>query len=222
GKDLLQARQARIGRGVVRVSDPLLPADDAADLLPHRRLGDEIQIRVRIGLPSLALDDGARLTAARCIGSARYGFAKLAVRILRIFLHYSGSREALLIAQLDPTQVQHAILHGAQNLLTATRGVALIQCSYDSQRQMQPSAAVADLSAGHQRRTVVESGSRGGAAGALSDILVHLAIFIRTGPKPLDRSHDHAWVELLDPLPAKAHPLQSAGCEVLHQDIAML
>ena len=64
GEDLVEARQPGRRLGVVGMGLPAGFADHVADLLPHRRLGDEIEVSVGIGLPALALDDAAGLTAA--------------------------------------------------------------------------------------------------------------------------------------------------------------
>ena len=87
---------------------------------------------------------------------------------------------------------------------------------------MQAGAAVADLRAGHERRTVAEAGGRGRAAGALRDILIDLAVFIRSGAEALHRSDDHARIELVDVLPGQAHAVERAGREILHQHVADL
>ena len=87
---------------------------------------------------------------------------------------------------------------------------------------MQPSAAVANLGAGDHRQPVTITGGRGRAASALRDILVDLAVLILARPEPLDRGHDHARIDLLDPLPAETHPVQCAGGEILDQHIAFL
>src|SRR3954466_7013264 len=75
---------------------------------------------------------------------------------------------------------------------------------------------------GARRRAVVEAGGGRGAAGALRDVLVHLAVLVRAGAEALDRRHDHARVDLLDLLPGEAHAIERAGREVLHQHVALL
>src|SRR3984957_7248599 len=221
GEDLHQARQARVRRLVVGIGYPLRLADDVADFLPHRRLGDEVKIRVRVGLPALALDDPAGLAAAGGVAGARYRGAELALGELRVFLHDLGAGQALLVAQLDAAQVQDAILHRRQHALTATAGLALVQRADDTEGQMQAGAAVADLRAGHQWRTVVEAGGGSGTAGALRDVFIHLAVLVRSGAEALDRGDDHLRIELLDALPGKTHPIERAGRKILDQHIAM-
>ncbi len=87
---------------------------------------------------------------------------------------------------------------------------------------MEAGAAVADLRAGDQRRAVVEAGRRGGAAGALRDVLVDLAVLVGAGAEALDRGDDHARVQLLDALPGEAHAVERAGREILDQHVAGL
>ena len=87
---------------------------------------------------------------------------------------------------------------------------------------MQAGAAVADLRAGDERRAVAEAGGRGRAAGALRDVLINLAVFVRTGTEALDRRDDHARIELVDVLPGQPHAVERAGREILHQHVALL
>jgi hypothetical protein len=87
--------------------------------------------------------------------------------------------EALLVAQLHAAQVQHAVLHRGEHLLAAAGRLALVERRDDAEREVQPGARVADLRAGDQRRAVVEAGRRRGAAGALRDVLVDLAVLVR-------------------------------------------
>ncbi len=186
------------------------------------RLRDEIDVCVRVGLPALALEDPAWLTAAGGVAGARYRLEKLAVGVLRILFHHLGAIEALLVAQLDAAQVQHAVLHGREHALAAVRRLALVQRRDDAQREVQAGAGIADLRAGHQRRSVVETRRRCRSAGALRDVLVHLAVLVGAGPEALDRGHDHARIERLDVLPGKAHAIERARGEVLDQHIAVL
>jgi hypothetical protein len=125
-KYLLEPGQARLRRGEVRIGEPILLADHLADVLPNGRLRYEVQIGIRIRLPTLALDDGSRLASARRIGGTRYGGTELAVRILRIFLHDMRAIEALLVAQLDAAEIQDAVLHRRQHPLAAAGGFALV------------------------------------------------------------------------------------------------
>ena len=82
-------------------------------------------------------------------------------------------------------------------------------------------AAVADLRAGNQRRALAEACGGGGAAGALRDVLVDLAVLVGAGAEALDRGHDHARVGLVDVLPGQPHAVERAGREILHQHVAV-
>src|SRR3984957_18816924 len=84
-ENMLEPRQPRVGRGIVRIGLPFRLADHVADRAPHRRLSDEIDVSVWIALISLAFEDPARLTAAGIVARPRhrvaegYAFAVLAV-----------------------------------------------------------------------------------------------------------------------------------------------
>src|SRR5277367_3098933 len=106
--------------------DPFVFADYLADGFPDRRLRDEIQVRVWIRFPALAFENGPRLAATRCIGGTRHGRAELAVWVLGVLLHDLGAFEPLLVAQLDPAQIEHTVLHRRQHSLTAPGGVSLV------------------------------------------------------------------------------------------------
>src|SRR5579864_1504932 len=106
-------------------------------------------------------------------------------------------REALLIAQLYAAKIEHAILHRRLHALAFARHGALIERGDDAQRQMEPRAAVADLSAGDERRAFAEPGGRCRAAGALRDVLIDFAILVGTGAKAFDRGIDEPRIELL-------------------------
>src|SRR5258707_14479589 len=87
---------------------------------------------------------------------------------------------------------------------------------------MQSGAAVANLRAGHQGRTVIKSGGGRRAAGALRHVLVDLALLVGTGTEALDRGHDHARIQFLNALPRESHAVQGSGREIFHQNVAML
>src|SRR5262249_13777493 len=159
-----------------------------ADLLPDRRLGDEVDVSIRIGLPALALENAAGLTAAGIVAGARrrvserHAFAELTVFLERTM------GEALLVAQLDAAQVEHAVLHRGGDALALAAMGALVERGDDAEGKMQTCAAVADLRARHERHVVAEAGGGGGAAGALRDVLIDLAVLVLSGTKALDRS----------------------------------
>ena len=85
-----------------------------------------------------------------------------------------------------------------------------------------PVPRIADLRAGDERRAVAKAGGRCRAAGALRDVLVDLAVLVRSGAEALDRGDDHARVELVDVLPGEPHAVERAGREILHQHVACL
>src|SRR4051812_50064330 len=92
-------------------------ADHVADLFPYRRLRDEVDVGVGIGLPALAFQDAAGLAAAGIVAGARHRVAERnALAILAVFLQ-RPVREALLVAQLHARQVEHAVLHRGGDLL---------------------------------------------------------------------------------------------------------
>src|SRR5580692_13177889 len=153
-------------------------ADDVADLLPYRRLGDEIDVSVGIGLPALALQDAAGLPAAGIIAGARHRVAERnAFAELAVFLERTLG-EALLIAQFDAREIQDAVLHRRGNLLALAGYRALVKCRDDAERQMQAGAAVADLRAGDERQPVAKPRGRCSTTGALRDVLIDLAVLI--------------------------------------------
>src|SRR5712672_895273 len=222
GEDFIQPRQPGRGLGVVGVGLPAGLADDVANLLPDRRLGDEVDVGIGIGLPALALQDAARLTAAGIVAGARYRVAERNPFAVLAVLRKRAMGEALLIAQLDAGEVEHAILHGSGDLLTLAGHRTLIKCGDDAERQIEPGAAVADLRAGDQRQSVAKAGGRSRAAGALRDILIDLAVLVRPGTKTLDRGHDQFRIDGLNLLPGKSHAIEHAGAEILHQHVAFL
>src|SRR3979411_1139793 len=124
-------------------------ADYIANFLPNRRLGDEVNVRDGIGLPTLALQDATGLAATGILAGARDGLGERnPFPVLAVFLERLMG-EPLLVAQLDPRKVQHAVLHGGGHFLAAPGHGALIQRGYDSERQMKARAAVADLRSGN-------------------------------------------------------------------------
>ena len=216
----LQPRQPGRRLGVIGMGLPAGLADHVADLLPDRRLGDEVDVGVGIGLPALALQDAAGLAAAGIVAGARHRVAERnAFAELAVFLERTVG-EALLVAQLDAREVEHAVLHRGGDLLALAGHGALVERGDDAERQMQAGAAVADLRAGDERQAVAEAGGRCRAAGALRDVLIHLAVFVGTGAEALDRGHDHLRVDAVDLLPGKAHAVEHAGAEILHQHVA--
>src|SRR2546430_1419290 len=210
-EDVAQPRQPRRRRGVVGIGLPFRLADDVADRAPDRRLGDEIGVGVGIALPALAFEDPAGLAAAGVVASTRHRLAERdAFAVLAVFGQRSV-RQTLLVAQLDAGEVEHAVLHGAEHALPAAGADALIERADDTEREVHPGAAVADLRAGDERRAVAEAGRGGGAARALRDVLVDLSILVGARAEALDPGHDHSRVGLLEAAPRAAHAVEGAG-----------
>ena len=59
------------------------------------------------------------------------------------------------------------------------------QGGQDARYQMDAGAGIANLGAGHQGQTFDFARSRGGSAGALGNVLVDLAVFVRTRAESL-------------------------------------
>src|SRR5262249_60756085 len=106
-------RQPRRRRSVIGVGLPLRLADQVADFAPDRRLGDEIDVGVGIGLPALAFEDPAGLATAGIIAGARHRLAEgNSFAVLAVFAARTMG-EPLLVAQLHARKIEHAVLHGA-------------------------------------------------------------------------------------------------------------
>src|SRR5262249_24539979 len=85
---------------------------------------------------------------------------------------------------------------------------------------MQSGTGVADLRAGDERRTLAESRGRGGSAGALRDVLIDLAVFVRAGAEPFYRGDNHPRISLMDVVPGEPHAIECAGGKVFDQHVA--
>src|SRR5262245_25388208 len=221
-EDMPQPRQARGRRGIVRIGLPFRLADEVADRAPHRRLGDEIDVGVGILLPALALEDPAGLAAAGIIARARHRLAERDPLAVLAVLRERAVLQALLVAQLDAGEIAHAVLHGGEHALAASGAHALVERADDAEGEMQAGAGIADLRTGDERRAFTKAGRGGGAAGALRDVLVDLAILVGAGAEALDRGHDHARVGLVDVLPGETHAVERTRREILHQHVAVL
>jgi hypothetical protein len=128
----------------------------------------------------------------------------------------------LLVAQLDPAEVEDGVLHGAHDALALAALFTMEQGGQDASDQMDAGAGVADLGAGHHRKAVDLAGRRRRPSGALGDVLVHLAVLEGPRAESLHRRVDHPRVDLLDLLPREAHAIDGAGREVLHHHVALL
>ncbi len=128
--------------------------------------------------------------------------------------------ETLLIAQLHPRQIENTVLHRANHALPLAGMGALIERGDDAERQMQSGAGIADLRARDQRRTIAKAGCGRRAAGALRDIFINLAVFIRTRPETLHRRINHARVKFLNALPSESHTVEHTRREIFDEHIA--
>src|SRR5262245_9740445 len=197
-------------------------ADHVADGLPNGCLRDEVDVGVGIGLPAFAFEDASGLAAPGVITRPRHRIPEGNAFPVLAVLGERSVREALLIAHLHACQVEHAVLHGTGDALSAASRGAMIEGRDDAERQMQAGAAVADLCARDERRSVPEPGRRGGATGALGHVLIDLAVLVRSRSKAFHGGINHARIELLDALPGEAHAVECTWREVLHQDVAAL
>src|SRR5579863_1779625 len=221
-EDAAQTRQPRRRRRVIGIGLPLRPADEIADRAPHRRLSNEIDVGVGVAFPAFAFENPAGLAAARIVaGARRRRTERDAFAILAVFGEWAVL-EALLIAQFYAGKIKYAVLHGAEHLLATAGAGSLEERRYDTERQMQSGAGIADLSAGDERRPLPEAGGRGRTARALGDVLVHFTVLVRPRTEALDRRHDHTRVELMDMLERQTHAVERAGSEVLNEHIASL
>jgi hypothetical protein len=88
---------------------------------------------------------------------------------------------------------------------------------------MHARVGVAQRSAAHHRRAVVEARGRCGTAGALRHVLVDLQVFVGMPvAEALHRGQNHLRVQFLDAFPAEAHAIERAGAEVLDHDVGRL
>ena len=127
-----------------------------------------------------------------------------------------------MIAPLHAAQVHHAVHHRDFDILALPGAIGLMQRTQQTDGQMQSRARIADLRAGHKRRTVGHPGGAHRAAHRLRHVLVGLEIRIRTaGTEALDRTHDDFGIDLVDFFPREAEAIQHAGPEVFHDDVAL-
>src|ERR1700730_4755511 len=207
-------RQPRLGGRVVWVVDQLLAADDLHQRRPRGRLDNHID--VVIGAAWSAAQCRAGLTTARGVAGARHLVAELLVRVLRQRPLYN----ALLVAHLDPAQIQHRIGHRDLHPLALAGALALEERGEDAGDEVDAGAAVADLRPGDCRRTVFPAGRAGRAAHALRDILIGLEIGVAAGAEPLDRGVDDARVEFLEARPGEALPVEDPRPKIFDNYVA--
>src|SRR3954470_9062218 len=214
--DVLEVREARLGRRVVRILDQLGVADLLHERGPELGLDDDVQPRVRaVVRHRLAAYGPAGLAAAGRVARARDEVLELLVRVLleRPVL------EAVLVAQLHAAEVEDAAPHRDLDALAAPRVRALVERRADRAEQVDRVARVADLGAGDDRRAVLEAGRAHRAAGRLGDVLVGLRVLERAGAEALQRRVDQPRVELVQVLPREAETVHHARAEVLDQDV---
>src|SRR5262245_24652931 len=129
-----------------------------ADNLGQRRkslcLDDHVFIGIRIGFPTLASNDPARMSSSGSIACPRYSRAEFAIGILRIFLEDAGTGDPLLVPKLHATEVQHGILHRDGDALALAAPFAMKQGGEDSSYQMNTRAGIADLGPRNHRETI--------------------------------------------------------------------
>src|SRR3954463_11570518 len=127
-EDLVQARQARLGGGVILVFDELGMADLLHQRSPDLRLDDDVQPRVLAVVGHrLSAPGPAGLPAAGGVARARDEVEEL---LVGVFLE-RPVLEALLVAQLDAAEVQDAAAHGDLDALAAPGVRALVERGAD-------------------------------------------------------------------------------------------
>lgn len=113
------------------------------------------------------------------------------------------------------------MLHGHLHALAPAGLLALVEGGQDAGEGVDAGARVADLCPRGQRRPVFEAGAGHRAAHRLGDHLVGLEVGVAPRAEALDRGVDQPGVELLEPLPGEAHPVDGPGAEVLHEDVGL-
>jgi hypothetical protein len=127
--------------------------------------------------------------------------------------------QPLVVAQLDPAQVQHRMLHGDGHALSAAGVLTLVERGQDAGHRVDAGARVADLCPSGQRRALFESGCAHRAAHGLRDDFIRLVVRVRPVAKTLDGGEDQPWVDPLQLVPSEAHALDRAGAEILGEDV---
>ena len=169
----------------------------------------------------LAMDRVAELSAAGIVACARH-VAHALVGRHRVF-GKSPTGQALVVAEFDPAEVHHPVHHRHLHVLAVARAIGLVQRRQEADRQMQSRAGIADLRTRDERRAIRHTCRAHRPAHRLGDVLVGLELGIGPGgTKALDRAHHDLRVDLMDLLPGEAEPVQHAGAEVLHDDVALL
>ncbi len=211
---------ARARGRVLRVLRPFRLTDCLTGAHPVLLLDREVDVGVRVRLPTLALEYPAGLSTAAGVAAAWDRIAKRPIWILRVFFQVAHAIQALLVAQLDAAQVQHRILHRHGHLLTLAGLLTGDQCGQQADGQMHAGIAVAECRCADRGRTVPKAGCRCGSASALRDVFIDLEVLVRRAfAKAFNRAEDEPRVELLNVLPSESHPVHRARPEVLDEDI---
>src|ERR1700734_3328346 len=116
-------------------------ADELRERCPAGRLDDDVDVVVRTA--TFGANGPSRLASPGRVARPGHLVAEV---LVRIFVQWAMS-QALLIAQLHPTQVEHGRLHRNLNTLPTAGVGALEQRSQDRRNEVNPGARVADLCA---------------------------------------------------------------------------
>ena len=162
---LVQFGQPSLRRAPLGVGGEFGAADQVGDGLPADRLDDHVDVVV--GAARRAFHGPARLAAAGGIARSRDAVAE---GLVGVFAQRSVL-QPLVVAELDPAQVQHGMLHGDGHALSAAGVLALVERGQDAGHRVDAGARVADLRPGGQRRPFFESGCAHRAAHGLRDRL---------------------------------------------------
>src|SRR5260370_5746007 len=85
-EEMSEPRQPRRRGCIIRIGPPFGLADQVTDRAPDRRLSDEVGVGVRIGFPTLALENPSGLSPTRIVAGARYCHAERnALAVLAVF-----------------------------------------------------------------------------------------------------------------------------------------
>jgi hypothetical protein len=102
---------------------------------------------------------------------------------LRVFLEVAEALEALLVAQLDPAQVEHGVLHQHRDLLSDAGFLPGDQRGEQADQQVDAGVGIAKGRGADGGWSVPEACGGGRAAGTLCDVFIDLQV----GPARLPR-----------------------------------
>src|SRR5438132_6318895 len=126
-----------------------------------------------------------------------------------------------MVTKFDTTEVHDAVHHRDFDELTFARTLTLMKRSQDTDHKVQAGTGVAYLGARNERRAIHETGCRHRSAHRLRNIFIGLKVGVGTrAAEALDRREDDRGVDLVDLLPGKPEPIEHAGPEILHHDVA--